>query len=125
MKIYIAHPKKLDYKENLYKPIREDKELQKYDILLPHEKTSNSSNPREFYKDLSVMIAEVSVPATGMGIELGWAYDDGVPIYCIYQKNSKVSGSLKCLTSHFIEYTSEEDLLDIIKNIIKEVEKRK
>lgn len=125
MKIYIAHSKKLDYKENLYKPIRNALDLQKYQIILPHEKTSDSSNPRNFYKDLSVMIAEVSAPATGMGIELGWAYDDGVPIYCIYQKNSKVSGSLKCLTSHFIEYTSEEDLLEIIKNIIKEVEERK
>lgn len=124
MKIYIAHSKTLDYVENLYKPIRQDEELKKYEILLPHELTSASSNPREFYKDLSVMIAEVSCSATGMGIELGWAYDDGIPIYCIYQKNSKVSGSLKCLTSHFIEYTSEKELLDIIKTIIKEIDKK-
>lgn len=122
MKIYIAHSKSLDYIEKLYKPIREDVELEKYEILLPHEKTSASNNSREFYKDLSVMIAEVSYPATGMGIELGWAYDDGVPLYCLYQKGSKIGGSLKVICSHFMEYSSTEELLDIIKKIIAEIE---
>lgn len=124
MKIYIAHSKQLEYLENLYKPIREDKELQEYEILLPHEITSESANTREFYKSLSVVIAEVSHPATGMGIELGWAYDDGTPIYCLYQKGHKVSGSLKVICNHFIEYTSTTELLDIVKKIIKEVEKK-
>lgn len=125
MKIYIAHSKALNYVDKLYKPIRENEELKKYEILLPHEKTSASNNPRDFYKDLSVMIAEVSYPATGMGIELGWAYDDGIPIYSLYQKGCKVSGSLKVICNHFIEYSSEEELVDIIKNIIVEIEEKK
>ena len=65
------------------------------------------------------MIAEVSYPATGMGIELGWAYDDNVPIYCLFQKNMKVSNSLKSITKNIIEYENEKDLLNIIKEIIK------
>ncbi len=121
-KIYVAHSKQLDYIENLYKPIREDKKLQEYEILLPHEKTAESANSREFYKGLSVMIAEVTYPATGLGIELGWAYDDGTPIYCLYQRGHKVSGSLKVICNHFIEYSSTEELLEVIKNIIKEKE---
>lgn len=124
MKIYIAHSKELNYIENLYRPIREEKELQKYNILLPHEMTAESANSREFYKSLSVMIAEVSYPATGMGIELGWAYDDGVPIYCLYQKGKNISNSLRVICNHFIEYSSEDELLDIIKKIIVEIEER-
>lgn len=122
MKVYIAHSKLLNYEENLYQPIRNDESLKKYDIILPHEESSVSYNTREFYKELNVVIAEVSFPGTGLGIELGWIYDDGVPIYCVYQKDKKVSSSLKCLTSNFIAYESEKELVDIIKNIIKEIE---
>ncbi len=124
MKIYIAHSKKLNYKENLYYPIRADKKLQEYEILLPHEETAESNNLREFYKELSVMIAEVSYPGTGMGIELGWAYDDGVPIYCIYKQGTKLSRSLEQLNPQFMEYTTEEELLDVIKKIIMEIEEK-
>lgn len=124
MKIYISHSKQLDYVKNLYKPIREDKELQKYEIILPHEITSESANTREFYKSLSVVIAEVSYPATGMGIELGWAYDDEIPLYCLYQRGHKISGSLKVICNHFIEYTSQAELLSLVKKIIEEVEKK-
>jgi len=119
MKIYVAHSKQLNYLENLYRPIREDKELQEHTILLPHEESNDSYNSREFYKDLSIMIAEVSYPATGMGIELCWAYDYNVPIYCLFQKNMKVSNSLKSITKNIIEYENEKDLLNIIKEIIK------
>ncbi len=122
MKVYVAHSKELNYIDDLYLPIREDESLKQYNILLPHEDNSASYNSREFYKELSVIIAEVSFPATGLGIELGWAYDDEVPIYCIYQKDKKISSSLKCLTSNFIEYKTTEELLNIIKKIIMEVQ---
>ncbi len=125
MKIYIAHSKKLNYVENLYRPIRNDKELQKYNIILPHEHSSFNPNGREFYSSLTAMIAEVTFPGTGMGIELGWAYDDSIPIYCIYQKGVKIASSLKQLNSKFIEYTSEQELLEIVKKIILELEENK
>lgn len=123
MKIYIAHSKELNYIENLYQPIKNDIQLKNYEILLPHEKSISNYNTRDFYKTLSILIAEVSFPATGMGIELGWAYDDGIPIYCIYKKGTKISSSLKSVTSHFLEYQDDKELLKIIKDIIRREEK--
>ncbi len=51
-----------------------------------------------------LVIAEVSLPATGLGIELGWADYSNTPILCIYEKGSKFSSFLKFITNNFIEY---------------------
>ncbi len=127
MKIYIAHSKDFDYKNELYNPIRELEENINHEIILPHEKNDKSSNTRDFYKKIDLMIAECSYPATGLGIELGWVYDDNIPIYCIYKKGNKISGSTKSVTDNIIEYTNIEEMQTIIKSIIKieEIKKRK
>lgn len=118
MNVYVGHSKEINYKY-LYKKIREDNELRKFNIILPHEEDANSRNGREFYKTIDIMIAEVTERATGLGIELGWAYDDKKPIYCIYKKGSKISNSLKSVTDNFYEYENIDDCLEYIKSIIK------
>ena len=123
MKIYIGHSRAFDYENELYKCIRENEFLKKYNILLPHEDGKNESNSREFYKDIDIFIAEVSYKATGLGIELGWAYDSDVPIYCIYKKGLKISSSLKSITDKFYEYENNEMLVNLVINIIKEENK--
>lgn len=122
-KIYVAHSKKMNYKDELYKVIRESKELEKFNILLPHEFDDNSSNPREFYKTLDLFIADVSFTGTGLGIELGWVYDDGVPIYYIYKKGSKLSGSIKCVSEKFYGYNDSESLVKVLLEIINDWKK--
>ena len=94
MKIYIAHSKKIDYINNLYKPLRNDTFFNEYELILPHEKCESSSNDRKFYKDIDVFIAECSEPTIGLGIELGWAYDDHKNIYCIYKSGKRISNSI-------------------------------
>ena len=125
MKIYIAHSKDFDYKNELYLPIRNDKELKKLEIILPHEISNISSNTRDFYRSIDLFIAECSYPAVGMGIELGWVSDDNIPIYCIHKKGIRTSNSIKAVTSNIYEYNDKNDMLNIIKRIInKEIEKR-
>ena len=118
MKIYIAHSKRIDYQNELYAPIRKHFTSPQYEIILPHEKDDSSSNTREFYKNIDVLIAECSDVATGLGIELGWAYDDGKPIYVLSRAGSKISGSLQSVTKHFYEYHSEQEMISIIEEII-------
>ena len=67
-----------------------------------------------------MIIADVSKPSTGLGIELGWANVDNVKIYCIYKKGFKYSSFLKAVSDNFYEYSNELELIDIIKRIISE-----
>lgn len=125
MKIYIAHSKDINYKEELYQTIRTDDSINKHDIILPHEINDKSNNDRNFYKTIDLVIAECSKPSTGMGIELGWLYDDNIPIYCIYKQNSKISTSIYTITNKIYEYKNKSELLTIIKKIIDELESKR
>ena len=118
-KIYIAHSKEIDYINELYEPLKNADFLKNYTLLLPHELSEFSYNTRDFYKDIDIFIAEVSKPATGLGIELGWAFDDNKKIYCIYKANETVSSSIKSITSNIFEYNNKDEMLEIIKKIIE------
>ncbi len=64
------------------------------------------------------MIAEVSYPATSLGIELGWAEMLGTPVLCVSKKGYKISGSLEVVTKDFIEYSDTKDLVNKIQEFI-------
>lgn len=120
MKIYFGHSKNMDYENVIYKVVRNNKDLDKLNIILPHEKDKSAYNGRDFYKDIDIFIADVSEKATGLGIELGWAFDDNVDIYYVYKNGSKLGNSLKCLSDKFYEYDDDMSLVNCIEEIIKD-----
>lgn len=120
LKIYIAHSSEIDFINELYNPLKNCNELYKYELILPHERKQENNNNRIFYKNLDMIIADVSRPSTGLGIELGWANDDNVKIYCIYKKGFKYSSSLKTVSNKFYEYSNKTELIKVIKKIISE-----
>jgi len=124
MKIYLAHSRDFDYKKDLYDPIRQSSLNQKHNFVLPHESTNEPFDSRSFLKNSAdLIIAEVSRPTTGLGIELGWADVFNVPIVCIYRKGSRLSGSLKVVTDNFIEYSTHKELIDGIERIISKMQR--
>ena len=88
MKIYVSHSKNFDYKKELYE-VLENTNL-KHEFILPHKDSDKSFNTKDLLMDkkCDLVLAEVSYPATGQGIELGWADVYKIPIVCIYKKNS-------------------------------------
>lgn len=123
MRIYFGHSKDFDYENEYYKPIEQNKRLQKETLIFPHKISDKNKLAREFYTNLDLFIAEVSYRATGLGIELGWANDDNVPIYCFYKKGVKPNSSLKTISDHIIEYNSLEQLSSMIEKIVDELSK--
>ncbi len=121
MKIYIAHSREFDYEKELYRPIRASEKLTQADIILPHEPGYDNQQDRDFYRHLDLVIAEVSYPATGLGIELGWASDSSIPIVCLFQAGKKYSSSLKAVTSEFHEYHDSSELVSIVSNLYQKV----
>jgi len=110
MEIYVAHSNSFDYKNELYAPLRKSELNIKHHIFFPHE-TDEFVNTKEIIKKSDIIVAEVSYPATGMGIELGWASDANKRIVCIFRTGSKVSGSLKVVCDKFIEYSDASDIV--------------
>ncbi len=119
MKIYVAHSGGIDFKKELYEPIRQSSLNNQHTFVLPHETSDEPFNSKDYLKnEADFIIAEISKPHTGLGIELGWADNYEVPIIYIYRKGSKVSGSLKVVSKNFVEYSNSKELISGIKKLI-------
>lgn len=120
LKIYVTHSSSFDFQNELYKPLRLSSLNEKHTIVLPHERSSEQFNSREYLSGCDYVIAEVSHPSVGQGIELGWADMLEVPIVCVYQKGSKISSALKVVSSHFIEYETPTDMIKKLEDFFKQ-----
>lgn len=123
MIIYVAHSRAFDYLKELYEPIRQSSLNNKYTFIFPHE-NENAVNSREFIQNkCNLIIAEVSHPSTGLGIELGWANMFNVPIKGIYRKESELPIEFRYVSQTLVQYKDKKDMISKIEKIIKESEK--
>lgn len=117
MKIYVAHSSSFDFKTELYTPLKNTSLFTEHTFFLPHD-TDEFINTKEIIESSDLVLAEVSYPSTGEGIELGWADSAGVKIVCIYKEGTTPSSSLKAVSTSLIAYRDSEDLLIKIKEAI-------
>lgn len=110
MKVHVVHSNSYDFKNELYVPLRNSELNKQHQIFLPHE-TDGFIKTKNLIKEADVVIAEVSFPATGLGIELGWADAFDRPIICVSKQGTKVSDSLKAVSEVFVEYATSEELV--------------
>lgn len=120
MKIYIWHSRELDYTKELYEPIRNSHLNKEHEFVLPHEIYANAKDfvTTDIIRVCDLMIAEVSFPATGLGIELWHAHAFGCPILCVSKKGAKISNALHVICDDFIEYSDTSDLMRQISDYI-------
>ena len=114
MKIYFGHSSGIDYKK-LYSVIKGCK--LKHEMILPHEYSKDPFLSKDLMKGFGLFIAEVSQPSTGLGIELAWAKDCGVPVVFFFRKGSKLSDCLKLISNKFVEYADDdfkEKFVDVV-----------
>ena len=113
MKLFICHSGDFDYVTKLYEPLRASLELREHELYLPHE-GGKQVKTKDVIESSDLVIAEISYPSTGQGIELGWADAAGIPIIAIYQANSDYSRSVKYIAVQMIEY---RDIDEMVRNI--------
>lgn len=115
--IYVSHSSLANYKELLYAPLKSSHLNTICKFIFPHEHDSaDLFNTKALFKSgkCKLVLAEVSTPSTGQGIELGWANDLNIPIVCIYRKGCKVTDALKTVSSEFIDYEGFDDMIEKI-----------
>ena len=87
---------------------------------MPHELSDEPYDTFESLKQnkIKIILAEVSFPSTGQGIELGWASFFNVPIVCLYKKTSRPSTSLKRVSDIFLEYDNILEVKERLKEYL-------
>ena len=106
--VYFGHANAYDYQE-MYRVLIASNISKKYELILPHLNNPNKDNSKEIDR-CDLVVAEVSLPSTGLGIELGRIFNKK-PILCIHRKGVMVSGALKHITKEFMDY---KDLPDMV-----------
>lgn len=114
MKIYVSHSTDFDFEKELYTPLRESG--LPVEFIFPHEKSNEPYDAKLLLErhGCDFVLAEVSHPSTGQGIELGWADAYKTEVVCFYKKGVKPSDSLFTITQKILEYSNEKDLVNKI-----------
>ena len=118
MKIYLAHSSGYDFQPSLYEPLKQTL-AQNHAIFFPHDPENVGTKSKNVIEQSDVVLAEVTYPSTGQGIELGWASAAGKPIVCIHAQGTKVSSSLSFICDTFIAYTSPIDMTNKLADYFK------
>ncbi len=120
MKIYISHSRNFDYKKELYEPLKNSELAKQHEFIFPYDENDTPFDTKELFesKTCDLVIAEVSYPATGQGIELGWADLLQIPIVCIYKKGVEISGSLSIISKKFLMYTDTNNMIEDITKLL-------
>ena len=113
--IYVGHSRdpKYQYRLTLYAPLKAL--LQVHQVYFPHEQDGPPSiNSEELLPKCQLMIAEVSYPSTGLGLELAWARTAKILVLCIHLTDCPPSSSVTSLFPHLLAYADEADLCEKI-----------
>ena len=120
MKIYISHASSYDYREELYRPLKSF--FKDHELFLPHEGDNSELHAKDVLPTCELLLAEVSFPSTGQGIELGVAHMLNKPVLCIHKVGARPSSSLKYITDKIVEYKNLSDILPTLQIELARIE---
>jgi nucleoside 2-deoxyribosyltransferase len=120
MKIFVAHSSNFDFKNKLYAPLRGSALNSEHEILLPQEGPIEEIT-REMISGCDAVVAEVSAPSLGAGIEIGWADAASVPVIALYGKGAHPSFSIDNAVSDRFEYENASDMLQKLETALKKL----
>lgn len=119
MKIYVGHSSSIDFRKELYRPLKRSDLSEKHEFVFPHEDSGEPFDSKKFLREeADLFIAEVSEASTGLGIELGWADLFEVPVLCVHREDAEVSSSLQAVDVDVRSYRRSDDIPVLIQRFL-------
>ena len=120
MKLYLSHSSGYDYTNELYAPIKRSLTAE-HTIVFPHDNRKEGVNSKNIIPQCDIVLAEVSYPSTGQGIEIGWADSNNIPIICFYRSDKAASTALHFIDCRIVTYGNKSDMIKKLDAEIKEL----
>lgn len=118
MKILVAHASNFDYLNELYQPLKKSFLTQEHTFIFPKENENTEIETNSQIPNTDLLIAEVSYPSTGTGIEIGLVQAAHIPTIFLHKKGTTPTSSLKFIEGTIIEYIDSNDLVIKISDYI-------
>lgn len=119
LKVYIMHSDKINYKEELYKPLLEKGLMKDYFLILPLSKRFEASYIKELLNDSDLVICNLTKCNFFLKTEIKYAQKTNKSIYYLIDNNDKNKEKLKSF--NYIIYNTNEELIDNIIKILRSV----
>lgn len=117
MKIYVAHASGWDYETQLY-DILAKAELG-VELVFPHRDQTIMAHSKPIIETCDLLLAEVSRPSTGLGIELAWAHAASIPILAVHQASLTPSAAIHAVTKNIHAYVNVYTLVTLVRDFLK------
>ena len=122
LNIYIMHSEKIDYKNEIYKPLLELGLMNDYYLILPLSEKYKSTYIKELLIDSDVVICDLTNANMLFNIELKTARKLDKKIYYLIKDSDKNINKYKDL--EIIKYSDKEDYSNKVKNILDNLNKK-
>lgn len=115
MKIFLSHSSSIDYKSQLYGPIKNYFKGSEFAFFFPEEQKINT---KDIIKNIDIFFCELTTPSIGVAIETGWADAFDKPIFCFIKKGATLPSAFKYLTNKIYTYSTTKELLELMQKIL-------
>lgn len=122
LNVYIMHSDKVDYKNNIYKPLLKLGLMQDYFLILPMSENFKSTYIKELLNKSDVVICDLSKSNIFLSFEIKNAVKLNKKIYYLISSNDKKIKKYKNID--LISYSDSEDYANKVKSILDSLNKK-
>lgn len=122
LNVYIMHSDKVDYKNNIYKPLLKLGLMKDYFLILPMSENFKSTYIKELLNKSDVVICDLSKSNIFLSFEIKNAVKLNKKIYYLISSNDKKIKKYKNID--LISYSDSEDYANKVKSILDSLNKK-
>lgn len=121
LKVYIMHSDKIDYVNEIYRPLLKMGLMKEYYLILPLSDRYKDTYVKDLYKDSDIIICDLSKSNLFLNIELNTAKKLNKKIYYFINCNDKNIKKYKNIELN--KYADKEELCLLIKKVLDSLDK--
>lgn len=122
VKVYIMHSDKINYKENLYKPLLEFGLMKQFNLILPMSEKYINTYIKDLLNEIDIIICDLTNCNFLLKTEIKMANKLNKKIYYIINLNDKKVNKYKI--ENLYKYNNIEEMLNIVNNILNGINQK-